>query len=101
MALGEAVQVDPINPVLKVPGTMRLKLKYGKLLSSFAFKSSLRPYTLQLDFSDGLLEGPEAFFTPATSSSTFITLVYSESLTPYDVASKGPGQSPSTWRLWS
>ena len=43
---GRAVQVDPIKPVLKAPGTMRLKLKYGKLLSSFAVKSNLRRYSL-------------------------------------------------------
>ena len=29
---GKAVQADPIKPTLKAPGTMRLKLKYGKLL---------------------------------------------------------------------
>ena len=52
------MQVDPpIKPLLKAPGTMRLKqkyglapgtirlkLKYGKLLSSFAFKSNLRRF---------------------------------------------------------
>ena len=38
------MQVDPIKPVLKAPGTTRLKLKYGKLLSSFAFKFNLRRY---------------------------------------------------------
>ena len=42
--LGRAVQVDPVKPVLKPPGTMRLKLKYGKLLSSFASKINLRRY---------------------------------------------------------
>ena len=35
---GKAVPVDPIKPVLKVPGTIRLKLKCDYLLSSFAFK---------------------------------------------------------------
>ena len=39
------MQVDPIKHKLKAPGTMRLKLKYGKLVSSFAFKSNLRRYT--------------------------------------------------------
>ena len=38
------MQVDPFKPTLKALGTMRLKLKYGKLLSSFAFKSNLRRY---------------------------------------------------------
>ena len=34
---GRAVQADPIKPTLKAPGTKRLKLKYGKLFSNFAF----------------------------------------------------------------
>jgi len=41
---GRAVQVDPINSTVKAPGTTRLKLKYGKLLSSFAFKFNLSRY---------------------------------------------------------
>jgi hypothetical protein len=44
--LGRAVQVDPIKPTLKAPGTKRLKLKCHKLLSSFAFKFNLRRYSL-------------------------------------------------------
>jgi len=43
--LGGAVQVDPITPTLKAPGTKRLKLKYHKLLSSFAFNCNLRRYS--------------------------------------------------------
>ena len=39
------MQVDPIKPTLKVPGTKRLKLKYYEPLSSFAFKLNLRRYT--------------------------------------------------------
>jgi len=31
------VQVDPIKPNLKLPGTKRLKLQYEKLVSSFGF----------------------------------------------------------------
>ena len=38
------MQVDPIRPTLKAPGTMRLKPKCVKLLSSFAFKSNMRRY---------------------------------------------------------
>jgi hypothetical protein len=30
--LGRAVQVEPIKPTLKAPGSKRLKLEYGKLL---------------------------------------------------------------------
>jgi hypothetical protein len=43
--LGEAVQVDPIRPKLKAPGTKLLKLGYDELLSSFAFKFNLRLYS--------------------------------------------------------
>jgi len=42
------VQVHPIKHKLKVPGTKRLKLKYDKLPSSFAFNCNLRPYRLKL-----------------------------------------------------
>ena len=40
--LGVAVQVDPMKPKLKPPGTKRLKLKCDILLSSSAFKLNLR-----------------------------------------------------------
>ena len=42
---GRAVQVDPIKPTLKAPGTKRLKVTHDKLLSSFAFNFNLRRYT--------------------------------------------------------
>jgi len=42
--LGRVVQVDPIKPTLKVPGTKRLKLKYDEHVSDFAFKFNLRRY---------------------------------------------------------
>jgi hypothetical protein len=32
MDWGEAVQVDPIKPTLKAPGTKRLNLKYDEVL---------------------------------------------------------------------
>ena len=35
--LGRAMQVDPVNPTLKAPGTKCLKLKCDKLLSNVAF----------------------------------------------------------------
>jgi hypothetical protein len=38
LAIGKAVQVDPIKPTLKAPETKRLTHKYDKLLSTFAFK---------------------------------------------------------------
>jgi len=43
-ALGKAVQVEPIKPTLKAPGTKRLKPQYDGLLSNFAFKFNLRRY---------------------------------------------------------
>ena len=39
------MQLDPIRPKLKAPGTKRLKLKSDELLSNFAFKFNLRRYT--------------------------------------------------------
>jgi len=40
------VQVDPIKPKLKPPGTKRLNLKHGEPPSRFAFKFNLRGYSL-------------------------------------------------------
>jgi len=40
-----AVQVDPIKPMLKAPGTERLKLEYDGTPSNFAFKFNLRRHT--------------------------------------------------------
>ena len=39
------MQVDPIKPTLKAPGSKRLKLEHEKLLSNFAFNFNLRRYT--------------------------------------------------------
>jgi hypothetical protein len=47
-ARGRAVQVDPIKPEFKPPGTTRLKLKCDDPLSNFAFKINLRRYTVAL-----------------------------------------------------
>jgi len=41
---GTAVQVHPINPTLKAPGTKRLKLMCDVQLSTSAFKFNLRRY---------------------------------------------------------
>ena len=38
------MQVDPIKPNLKAPGSKRLKLKYDEPLSNFAFNFNLRRY---------------------------------------------------------
>ena len=43
---GKAVQVDPIKPTLKAPGTKRLELNYDGPLSNFAFNFNLRRYNL-------------------------------------------------------
>jgi hypothetical protein len=43
--LGRAVQVAPIKPTLKPPGTKRLKLITEKLLSNFGFEFNLRRYS--------------------------------------------------------
>ena len=39
------MQVDPIKPTLEAPGTKRLRLKSDEVVSNFAFKFNLRPYT--------------------------------------------------------
>jgi hypothetical protein len=41
---GRPVQVDPIKPTLKAPGTKRLKVRYEEPLSKFALKFNLRLY---------------------------------------------------------
>ena len=38
------MQVDPIRPTLKLPGTKRLKLECDEPLSNFAFNFNLRRY---------------------------------------------------------
>ena len=58
---GGAVQVDPMKPTLKPPGTKRLKLKYDELLSNFAFKFNLRRCPMVRSMGrlmEGSMEGP-------------------------------------------
>ena len=43
--VGEAVQVEPMKPVLKAPGSKHLKLNHNNLLTRFAFNFNLRRYT--------------------------------------------------------
>ena len=38
------MQVDPIKPTLKAPGSMLSKLRYDGPVSNFAFNFSLRRY---------------------------------------------------------
>ena len=47
-ARGRAVQVDPIKPALKAPGTKCFKLTRNKLFSAFAYKFNLRRYSVFL-----------------------------------------------------
>ena len=42
---GRAVQVEPMKPMLKAPGTKRLKLKYDEPPSNITFKFNLRRYS--------------------------------------------------------
>jgi hypothetical protein len=51
------VQVDPIKPSLKAPGTGRLKLKYDKTAFKVCFQSQLAPLhngTYVFDIPDGV-----------------------------------------------
>jgi len=41
------VQLDPIKPILKAPGTKRLKLQYDEPLSNFAVEFNLRRDTVE------------------------------------------------------
>ena len=43
---GRVVQVDPVKPVLKAPGSMLLKLRCDGPLSNVAFNFNLRRYSL-------------------------------------------------------
>jgi hypothetical protein len=55
-AQGRAVQVDPVKPTLKLPGTERLKLKCDILLSTAAFKFNFRRCMKEIDTAcEGLL----------------------------------------------
>ena len=44
-AHGKALQVEPMNAVLKAPGITAVKPKCDKVLSRFAFNFKLRRYT--------------------------------------------------------
>jgi hypothetical protein len=64
---GGAGEVDPIKPTLKAPGDMRSKLNYFKLLSSFAFKSNVRRYSMLRE----LHSSADMFDGRSVHSSTF------------------------------
>jgi hypothetical protein len=59
------VQVDPIKPTLKAPGTKYFKLEYDELLSSFALKFNLRGYAVD---SDSVLPFAAAHMLPLPSA---------------------------------
>ena len=42
------MQIDPIKPTLKAPGTKRLKLNFDEPLSNVAFNFNLRRYIMAL-----------------------------------------------------
>jgi hypothetical protein len=48
------VQVDPIKPSLKVPGSILLKLRCGGPLSNPAFNYNLRRYTKGKKVAEGI-----------------------------------------------
>jgi hypothetical protein len=60
------VQLDPIKPMLKPPGTKRWKLKYGKLLSKIAFNFNLRRYTEgpSVEIGASVAAGPGSYCSP-------------------------------------
>jgi len=62
--LGRAVQVDPMKPKLKPPGTKRSKLEYDGLLSNHGFKFSLRCYTSELFLSPAEIAAMHAVKKP-------------------------------------
>ena len=55
------MQVDPIKPILKAPGTKHLKLKCDELLSSFAFKLNLHHYSEEPQPSEFAVPGEKGF----------------------------------------
>ena len=58
-ARGRAVQVDPMKPTLKAPGSEHSKLKSDDLLSNFAFNFNLRRYIEAVAFGSFLRWGDE------------------------------------------
>jgi len=75
------VQVDPIKPTLKAPGTERLELKYEELLSNFGLKINLRRYhvkwsataTSHNDFFTDAIAGGITTFTSTFSTPLTLT----------------------------
>jgi len=50
---GRAVQVDPIKPTLKAPGSKKLILKHDQLVSNLGFDFNLRRFNVASLLADG------------------------------------------------
>jgi len=59
------LQIDPIKPKLKAPGTKLLKLKWDGTLLKFAFKLNLRRYILDPDCEEVIAPHPRTVPAPA------------------------------------
>jgi len=90
-----AAQVDPIKTTLKPPGTKRLKLKYDKPLSNFAFNFNLRRYTKE--YPDLFKEevGTQANITRRVIDTHFEPSFLELKMTSYDEQHL-PGPLPAT-----
>ena len=98
------MQVDPVKPTLKAPGTKGLKLKYGKPLTNFGFKFNLRRHIQEdadaasydggfdeLEVEDGLPVSNEAA-SPRSAVSAEWSAGLADLSDEEDDADAGPGQ---------
>ena len=69
------MQVAPIKPTLKAPGTERLTLKNDKLLSNFGFTFNSRRYTKV----DAFLDRAQRFLTAEVGAADDVMLATSSS----------------------
>jgi len=85
---GRALQVDPIKPTLKAPGTKRFRLSCNKLLSNVVFKFNLRRYSVDAvlthvqvlrDAVTELLASPAPFAAALAALDAFTAGVYTRS----------------------
>jgi hypothetical protein len=83
------VQIDPIKPTLKPSGTKRLKLKSDGLLSTSAFKFSLRRYTEGSPL-NVMLESAGIFLTVAFTLELLIQVIARNFLIGPGAAMVGP-----------
>ena len=66
------MQVEPVKPTLKPPGSKRLKLEAEKLLSNFAFKFNLRRYNTARFYAAEIVLAFEYLHGRGLHSSTFL-----------------------------